>query len=137
MAKMRLLISEFKHETNTFASKKAGREEYLARYTKHADEIIPFFTGVKAEIGGFIDAARETGAELIPVIAANAMPSGPVTRDMFNYVRDTILSGIRAAGKIDGILLSLHGAMVVEDSFDGEGEMLESIRKEVGPELPS
>lgn len=136
MAPIRLLIAEFKHETNTFASKSTGRKEYEARYIKHADEIIPFFTGVKAEIGGFIDGARQTGVELVPVIAANAMPSGVVTRDMFNYVRDTIIEGIRTSGKIDGIALSLHGAMVVEDSFDGEGELLEAIRKEVGPGLP-
>lgn len=136
MAPIKLLVSEFKHETNTFSSKKTGRKEYEARYIKQADEIIPFFTGVKVEIGGFIDGAKETGAELVPVIAANAMPSGVVTRDMFNYVRDSIIDGIRKAGHIDGILLALHGAMVVEDSFDGEGELLEAIRQVVGPELP-
>lgn len=132
----RLLIAEFKHESNTFASRPTGRAEYEARYIKRASEIIPFFTGVKAEIGGFIEGARQTGAELVPIIAANAMPSGVVTREMFNYVRDIILEGIRTAGKIDGIALSLHGAMVVEDSYDGEGELLEAIRNQVGPDLP-
>jgi len=136
MSPMRLLIAEFKHESNTFASRPTGRAEYEARYIKRAGEIIPFFTGVKSEIGGFIEGARQAGAELVPVIAANAMPSGVVTREMFNYVRDAILQGIRTSGRIDGIALSLHGAMVVEDSFDGEGELLEAIRNQVGPDLP-
>ena len=115
---LRFLPAEFKHETNTFASKKTGRPEYEARYIRLGEEIIPYFEGVRTEMGGFIDGCKEAGAEMVPVIAASAVPSGPVTHDMWNYVKDLIIQGIRDAGKIDGILLGPHGAMVVEDSFD-------------------
>ena len=63
MSKIRLLCAEFKHETNTFASKSTGRKEYEERYLKHGSEIIPFFAGVKSEIGGFMDGVNEAGAE--------------------------------------------------------------------------
>ena len=131
----RWLIAEFKHETNTFSSKKTGIEHYRARYLKYEDEIIPFFTDVRVELGGFIDGAKECGAEIVPVVAANAMPAGPVTRDMFEHVLHKVSRAVQTSGRLDGILLSLHGAMVVEDSFDGEGEFLERLR-EVAPDTP-
>ncbi|MFC1539641.1 M81 family metallopeptidase, partial [Candidatus Latescibacterota bacterium] len=37
---------------------------------------------------------------------------------------------------VDGILLSLHGAMVTEKSDDGEGYILETIREKTGSEIP-
>lgn len=33
-------------------------------------------------------------------------------------------------------MLALHGAMVVEDAPDGEGELLLAVRKLVGPDIP-
>ena len=47
-----------------------------------------------------------------------------------------ILDGIAKAGKIDAILLSLHGAMVAEHTFDGEGTLLERIRARFGRAIP-
>jgi len=39
-------------------------------------------------------------------------------------------------GKVDGILLSLHGAMSAEDECDVEGALPEGIRSEWGWEIP-
>src|SRR6202795_717022 len=39
-------------------------------------------------------------------------------------------------GPIDGVLLHLHGAMVVESHEDGEGELLARLRRRLGPETP-
>jgi len=70
------------------------------------------------------------------VIAANAWPGGVVTRDMFNLVKNLIINVIRNEKNIDGILLSLHGAMALEDSPDGEGDLLETIRTIIGNNIP-
>jgi microcystin degradation protein MlrC len=136
MVKPRVLIAELKHETNSFCSTKTGREDYEARSLKDKDELIPFFSGVRVELGGIIDGCREEGLEMVPAIAANAMPGGQVTRDVFDYVKKEILTVLKEDNNIDGILLSLHGAMVLEDAPDGEGELLAAIRKVVGPDMP-
>ena len=44
---------------------------------------------------------------------------------------------IQAAGKIDGVLLHLHGAMVTDDLDDGEGHVLEAFAGWSAPIFPS
>jgi microcystin degradation protein MlrC len=132
----RVLIAEFKHETNTFNKELTGIESYKKRHVKYGDEIISFFTGTKTEVGGFIDIARKEGITLIPSIAANACPGGKVKMEVFHHVKDNIVKTYMENQPIDAILLALHGAMVLENYPDGEGELLESLRKIVGNDIP-
>ena len=136
MKRKKILIAQFKHETNTFCSTKTGKQAFEFRNLKFGDEIFTFFRGVKVEVGGFIDVCESEGFDMVPVVAADASPSGIVTRDMVNLVTSVLLEAIKRHGPIDGILLSLHGAMVTEDAPDGEGELLEALRLVVGYELP-
>jgi microcystin degradation protein MlrC len=67
------------------------------------------------------------------------MPAGPVSRDEFEaQMADTIRDLVAAvsAGPLDGVLLSLHGAMVVEGIEDGEAEYVRRIRQVTGDDLP-
>ena len=68
--------------------------------------------------------------------AANATPSGKLTRECWETIRDMIVDAARKAGKLDGICLSLHGAMVTETEDDAEGALLELLRGVVGPDVP-
>src|SRR6185437_12711655 len=47
-----------------------------------------------------------------------------------------MLKAAREQGPIDGVLLHLHGAMVVESYEDGEGELLARLRHILGPDVP-
>jgi microcystin degradation protein MlrC len=47
-----------------------------------------------------------------------------------------MVARIKAAGKVDGVYLDLHGAMVTEHFDDGEGEILARVRKVIGPDVP-
>ena len=49
--------------------------------------------------------------------------------------KERMLADLAAAGRVDGVLLDLHGAMVAEDADDGEGALLERIR-EAAPRTP-
>lgn len=126
MAK-KVLVAGIKHETNTFASKYTDLEAYKARHWFMGEQLLKEFSGVKNEYGGMIDAAAEYGFELLPVIAADAQPGGLVRRSAFDMAKKGILMALTKQ-QYDGILLVLHGAMVVEDAHDGEGELLQSIR---------
>jgi microcystin degradation protein MlrC len=59
-----------------------------------------------------------------------------VTDAAFERVAAKLCNGLAEAGPLDGVLLDLHGAMVVESYEDGEGELLRRLRALVGPELP-
>lgn len=88
-------------------------------------------------MGAFLEVlSRQSEVELIPVVSAGAMPSGPVTDDVAECIRNQVVDAIHTAGKVDGVLLSLHGAMVTESSEDGEGDFLEAIRETVGDDIP-
>ena len=67
---------------------------------------------------------REAGAEPVPLLAAYAAASGTVTRAAFDALVGEMEERLRAAGPVDGVLLALHGALVVEDQPDGDGEII-------------
>lgn len=132
-----IIIAEFLHETNCLSTKYADRAAFEKRLLLRGDAVVRHFQGTKSEIGGFLDVfADKEDCRLIPAIALNTSPSGPVTMDMFELGRDTILAKIRELDHVDGILLALHGAMVLTEFDDGEGALLEALRAEVGEALP-
>ncbi|HWC02870.1 MAG TPA: M81 family metallopeptidase [Methylomirabilota bacterium] len=133
---MRIALGQFMEESNTFVRQRADLEHFRATQLLYGDEIVPRLRGTRAEIGGFLDVLGPAGVELVPTVAANAVSSGPVTRATFEHVRDALLERLAAAGPVDGVLLALHGAMVLEDAPDGEGEFLAAVRKAVGPAVP-
>ena len=72
---------------------------------------------------------------VIPAIAADAYPGGVVARACYETLRDLLLETLRRT-RPDGVLLSLHGAMVADDYMDPEGDVLARVREVVGPRIP-
>lgn len=132
----RVLIAQFMHETNTFSRLPTTLAEYRLRWLLEGDAIAARLRGTRSEIGGLLDAAETYGWELIPAVAANATPSGKLTRECWETIRDMIVGAARKAGRLDGIVLALHGAMVSETEDDAEGALLEALREVVGPDVP-
>lgn len=132
----RVLVAQFMHETNTFSKLSTTLEDYRKRWLIEGADMVAHFTGTRNEVGGYIDSAKTYGWEPIWALAANATPSGKLTRECWETIRDRILAATRAAGKLDGICLSLHGAMVTETEDDAEGALIEALRGIVGPDVP-
>ena len=89
--------------------------------------------------GGFIDGAAKHGFELVPLLWGFAYPSGLITADTYATLKAEFLERLeeaRRAGPIDGILLDLHGAMVVEGIDDGDGDLIAAVRQQVGSGCP-
>lgn len=130
MAK-RVLIAGFKHETNTFSKLPTTIDSYRARGLHHGEAIRTAFAGTNTELAAFLDAAEANGWDATLAIAADATPSGRLTRETFETIAGDIVSRARDV-QPDAILLSLHGAMVAEHTDDGEGTLLERLRAAVG-----
>ena len=90
--------------------------------------------------GGFITAAAEQGFELVPLLWTFAYPSGLVDRAGYDSLKQELLDLLRQAeasgGPVDGVLLDLHGAMVVDGIEDGDGDVIETVRQYLGPDRP-
>ena len=132
----RVLLAQFMHETNTFSKLPTTLDDYRRRFLVEGEAMVSKFKGTRNEMGGYIDAAATHGWQPVYAVAANATPSGTLTRETWETIRDIILKTARKAGKLDGICLSLHGAMVSETEDDAEGALLEALRGIVGPDVP-
>jgi microcystin degradation protein MlrC len=136
---MRFFTGGINHETSTFSPLPATIERFHEMSYAEAPDMLARFRGTKTVIGGFIDAAEQLGIELVPTIYSFAMPSAAVTREAFETQMARTLDDLEAAlaaGPLDGVLLGLHGAMVIEGVDDGEGEYLRRVREMVGPDVP-
>jgi len=138
----RILIAGYQHETNTFAPSLADwaafqTGENFPAYVR-GQAMVQQLTGLNIPVGGFIDAARREGWQLLPSAWAGATPSSYVTRDAFERISAAILEDVRAAlvQGLDGVYLDLHGAAVAEHADDSEGELIARIRAVVGPRVP-
>jgi microcystin degradation protein MlrC len=132
-----VLTAEFSHESNTFSRCPADYAAFTDRGVRLGEDAITERGNANTPIAGFLDIGRPADWRVIHAISAAAQPSGPVTRDAFDRIAGAIVEAAKAhAGKIDGVLLGLHGAMVTEFSEDGEGELLQRVRAVLGPEVP-
>ena len=66
-----------------------------------------------AELSGFASVARKhrEEVELVPLLSAWALPSGPMTEDTYFALRARLVEALRQAGPLDGVFFVLHGAM--------------------------
>ncbi|MBA7635645.1 hypothetical protein ES703_43249 [subsurface metagenome] len=120
---MRIVVGGIKHETNTCNPKLTRIEDFQIRRDRELlkDEAVkPFIP---------------RGIEIIPTLLAEAIPSGPVERETYLYLKADILRHIRACKGIEGVCLHLHGAMGVEEIGDGENDFVKSVRELVGPDV--
>jgi microcystin degradation protein MlrC len=124
------------HETNTFSNVPTDRAQFEARDLRYGGEILEAYRGTGTCLGGMIGAAERLGATLVPSVAASASPAGRVTRDIYEHVKQRLLADLESAGRLDGVLLDLHGAMVPEGIDDGEGDIIAAVREAVGPKVP-
>ena len=133
---MRVFLAMLSHETNTFSNVPTDRAQFEARDLRYGGEIVEAYRGTGTCLGGMIAAAERLGITLLPSVAASASPAGPVTRDIYAHVKQRMLADLGAAGRLDGVLLDLHGAMVPEGLDDGEGDIIAAVRRAVGPDVP-
>ena len=130
----RFVIALVKHETNTFSpvpttlmSFGHGNGPHFGRSAIDAlrDSNQPF--------AAYLDIAEQEGAEIAVPVAAESWPSSPCSRDTFETLVEPLLDAVRIG--CDALFLDLHGAMVIDDGDDAEGELLARIR-EIAPDLP-
>ncbi|MFN3649579.1 MAG: M81 family metallopeptidase [Armatimonadota bacterium] len=133
---MRIAIGGFFHESNTFCRPLTTLADYERTRLYTRGEMLAPLAGTDTEVGGFLAASEELGFEVVPTYYAWTWPSGPLTDDCFRTILDRLKSEIDAAQPVDGVLLSLHGAMVTESEDDPDGSILAEVRSCLPPGVP-
>ena len=128
-----IAIGGIMHESNTFSN---TATDFAAFSQVHASNIRKVWGEAHHEIGGFIQGATEYGYTAYPMFMTSATPAGRVTDDAFDRLTEMLIQHLKAAPKHEGLLLALHGAMVVESYPDGDGEVLRRLREAFGRDLP-
>ncbi len=131
----RIAIGQFQEESSTFVLQRADLDFFRNNTLLYGQEIVDTLTGTHAEMGGFLDVLADAGVDVVPTVAARSVSSGQVPMATFDTVVADLLARL-AAQPVGGVLLSLHGAMVLDDDHDGEGRLLEAVRERVGPSVP-
>lgn len=125
---MRFICAELKQEGNSFSPLRTGLQDFENYHLYRGAEIETLLAGTGTEIGGFYAVARREGAEMAPTLATMAMSSGPVEQDAYQVLSEELLQRVESLLPADGILLALHGAMLVEGINDPEGDLLARLR---------
>lgn len=134
---MRIGIARIWQETNTFSPEKTTLERFELFGLYSGREVLAHIDQL-AELEGAVAAAKAEGndIELVPIFAAGAWPAGRLTKETAEHLKKSFLNSLDECGQLDGMFLSLHGALASEDCDDFEGELLEKLRKKYGQNLP-
>ena len=134
---MRIGIAQLSQETNTFNPRPTTRRDFEEFGLVRGPAIIDTLARTN-ELGGFISSLNRwpERPEIVGLVRLMAWPGGLATRDTFDWVCDELTSSLREAGPLDGLLISLHGALVAQDHPDVEGDVLAAIREVIGAETP-
>lgn len=130
---MRFVIAMMRHETNTFSPVPTPLARFGATGPDFGNSAAENLRGTNNPFAAYLDIAEKRGATIATPVAGNASPSGPVHQDAYEKMANAILEAVDKG--CDAVLLDLHGAMVTEESDDGEGELLQRIRR-LKPGIP-
>ena len=140
---MRIAYGRIFHEANAFSPLLTSLEE-LTRFHRFEGEALAQVCAARgseiagympvAELSGFVAATRVAGGvDTVPLASTLCVPSGPLTRDAFEWVVEDLCERIRAAGNLDGIYLALHGSMDVDGLGQSpEAAILRRVREALG-----
>ncbi|UPJ94916.1 M81 family metallopeptidase [Bradyrhizobium sp. 172] len=130
---MKLFAATLATETNTFSPLPTSLDSYKeCLFWKPGDPLeMPIWCTAPLWV-----ARRRAAAEGITLVEGScfaAEPAGSTSRRAYEFMRDEILTQLKAALPVDGVLLGLHGAMLAHGYEDVEGDILERVRALVGP----
>jgi microcystin degradation protein MlrC len=134
---MRIAVGQLWQESNTFNPITTTRADFEHFGIVRGPQLVERMADTN-ELGGFIQSLRcwPEAPEIVGLVRLPAWPSGPATPDTSAWIRQEMTEALQRAMPVDAVLLALHGALVVEQTPDVEGEVLHACRAIIGPSTP-
>lgn len=133
-----IIYGEFMHEVNSFSPVITTERDFKADHLFYGEDVLNSAIEEDKQLAGFLEAVDEVGkgtVKAVPVIHAKSMSGGPVDSIFYASVKNTLIQAVTTREKVDGIYLSLHGAMGVQGMFDPEGDIIKSLRDTLGDDV--
>lgn len=131
----RVAIAGFHDESVTFIDQETPLEQFRS-VESCGSALVEKYRGTNTGIGGIIDVCEREGADIIPLFFSYGGAAGPTSDAAYEFYSERLVEGLKSAGKLDGVLLDLHGAMATPTRLDADRETLERVREAVGPDTP-
>ncbi len=140
MKKLKILISQFGNETNSFSIGRTTWETLVPQGWTKGEDVIPQFKGTATYLGGALRAIEEAGAEPLPIDLATRggnFGAGPLmAKECAEYAMNHITEQIKEhIGEFDGMFFAVHGGGCAEDIPDLEAYSFQRVRDVIG-EIP-
>ncbi len=137
----RIAYGRIAQETNTLSPVLSGVEDFRRTHFLEGADLLARTTSRwkfeaegmarNAELSGFAQEAERRGATLVPLFSAWAIPGGPLTAEAMAYFEERLDRELRAAGPLDGVMLSMHGAMAAVGRVDPEADLQKVVHRAV------
>lgn len=119
-------------ETNVFSPIPTGYDDY--EIADSADDEARNRIIFGRSFQRYREVVSGRGYDYVQGTYAFALPAGLTSNRTWLRLRDTLLDELRAAMPVDGVILTLHGAMAARGVDDCESDLVAAIRDIVGEE---
>lgn len=134
---LRIAVAQISSESNHFVTGLAGLDFFRTTgYLLEGSEVLGLSRS-DTEVGGFLSILQsEDQVEVVPLVAARANSGKPLSAECYRSLKRRLLEGLCRNLPVQGVLVSCHGSMGVQDLDDPEGDLVGALRKIVGPRVP-
>ena len=129
----RVAIGSILTECNQFGGTPIDIQCFERYELRRDTSILEVDTGV---VGGMLQVLQENQMEVAPLLYASSCPGGPITAECYAQLKTELIDQLNKTMPVDGVLLPLHGASVVEGIGDPEGDLIKSVRHIIGDKVP-
>ena len=135
MKKPRIAVGGLSAESNSLYPKARPMRE--STQTESREQWIDENLKASTTTSGIVEGAGKVGLDVYPILRAGAGSLGYVEKASFNRVLDELVQQIKTANPpFDGVILTLHGAMVVDGYPHGDAEVTRRVREAMGEDFP-
>ncbi len=133
-----ILYAEFMHEVNSFSPVITTEVNFKSDHLFYGEDVPKSAIEEDKQLAGFLSAVEKSGRgriKAVPILQAKSMSGGPVDSLFYRKIKNLIIDAVTGQERVDGIYLSLHGAMGVQGMFDPEGDLIKSLRDTLGQDV--
>lgn len=134
---LRIAVAQISSESNHFVTGLAELDFFRTTgYLLEGPELLALDRS-DTEVGGFLSILQsEEQVEVVPLVAARANSGNPLSAECYRSLKRRLLEGLCRDLPVQGVLVSCHGSMGVQDLDDPEGDLAGALRDIVGPRVP-
>ena len=131
----KIFVCELLQESNSFNPVLATYEDFENVGIFEGEALVQGGEKAGNTLHGAMTAITERGYTPVGGVRMRAKSGGPVDHKVVDWFLEKTVAGLKAAGELAGVVVSLHGATQSDVSDDVCGDILTAIRELVGSEV--